>query len=84
MDIYHKFTRYLNSNINGATFPSQMRGIFISHNNGNLVCDLYTFTPSGTTQSNTINTVAGTHFFPFRLSGISASAASSAQYIVAY
>jgi len=86
MDIYHKFTPYSSASANapGITFPPNMRTLVVSNNAGGIYIDLFTYGPTGGTQSNRITLPTGTHVLPFQLWGISSGFNSALNYLIGY
>ena len=86
MDIYHKFTPYTSASANtpGITFPPNMRSLVVSNNAGTVNVDLFTYGPTGGTQSNRICLSIGTYVLPFQLWGISSGFNGSLNYLIGY
>ena len=91
MDIYHKFTKYTSAQVStagfGVTFPPDMRTLVVSNNfvGGAINVDLFTYGPTGGTQSNRIRLGSGTFFLPFQLWGMSAGTNdSNLSYLIGY
>jgi hypothetical protein len=85
MDIYRKFTPYSSAVVgSGITFPPDMRTLVISNNVGIVNIDLFTYGPTGGTQSNRIRLNTGTYFLPFQLWGISSGSAGALNYLIGY